>query len=454
MTPETWMQASARALGQAIGAGQLCPVDLTEALLAAIRAHPHGPRIYARLSDRRALDEAMAARGRARAGLRRSPLDGVPISWKDLFDTAGLATEAGTALLRGRVPDQDAAVLTAMTRAGTVCLGKTHMTEFAYSGLGLNPVTATPPCIHDAACVPGGSSSGAAASVAFGLAPLAIGSDTGGSVRIPAAWNDLVGLKTTSGRLSLAGVVPLAPRFDTVGPLARSVADCALALAAMENRPPPDLRGASLSGIRFLVLEGAPFEDIRPVPAQGFAQAVAALEQAGAQISRAKLDPVEAALGLSAIIYTPECYAQWRHLIETDPDVMFTPVLERFRSGRVHLAADYLSAWGELDRHRRSYLAQTAGFDAVLLPTAPNLPPNAERLTRDHAYFTTENLLTLRNTRIANMLGLCALTLPSGTPSVGLSLMAAPMAEDRLLRIGAAAEAVLTEMPPSGITGL
>jgi len=331
-------------------------------------------------------------------------------------------------------------VLRAMTLAGTICLGKTHMTEFAYSGLGLNPVTETPPCINNPQAVPGGSSSGAAASVAFGLAAVAIGSDTGGSVRIPAAWNDLVGLKTTSGRLSLQGVVPLAPKFDTVGPLARSVEDCAQVLGAMENRPAPDLRGATLTGRRFLVLEGAPFDGIREQPAQGFEQAVTKLEQAGARIDRATLSAVEDALTLSPIIYTPECYAQWRDVIETRPEVVFSPILERFRSGRDHNAADYLVAWDALRVHRLDYLARTAGYDAVLLPTAPNMPPDAERLMQDHAYFTTENLLTLRNTRIGNMLGLCVLTLPTQTPSVGISLMAPPQTEDRLLHVGAAVE--------------
>ncbi|MCC5985928.1 MAG: amidase [Rhodobacteraceae bacterium] len=440
---DQWRKMSAAALGRGIGAGDICPLALAETFLDAIDRHPQGAGIYARTLRARAMDEAMAARSRARAGLRRGPLDGVPVSWKDLFDTAGVATESGSALLKGRVPEHDAEVVARLTRAGTVALGKTHMTEFAYSGLGLNPVTATPPCVNDPDAVPGGSSSGAAASVAFGLAPVAIGSDTGGSVRIPAAWNDLVGLKTTHGRLPLTGAVPLAPRFDTVGPLARTVEDAALALAALEEGPAPDLRGADLSGARLLVLEGAPFADIREAPQAGFESAVAALDAAGAQITRAPLDAVEEALSLSAIIYTPECWAQWRDLLETAPEKVFAPILERFRSGRDHAAADYVAAWNRLDALRAAYLAATAGFDAVVLPTAPNLPPDAARLMQDHAYFTTENLLTLRNTRIGNLLGLCALTLPTGTPSVGISLMMPPMQEHRLLRLAAAAEVAL-----------
>ncbi|MGB8813574.1 MAG: amidase, partial [Paracoccaceae bacterium] len=202
-----WLWMTAGDLGRGIEAGKIHPVELTEAYLDAIAAHPDAARIYARTTPRRARTMAMAAAGRAKAGTRTSVLDGVPISWKDLFDAAGAACEAGSALLKGRIPTTDAEVLATATAQGLVCLGKTHMTELAFSGLGLNPSTATPPCVNDAKAVPGGSSSGAATSVAFGLAPAGIGSDTGGSVRIPAAWNDLVGLKTTHGRVSLKGVV-------------------------------------------------------------------------------------------------------------------------------------------------------------------------------------------------------------------------------------------------------
>ena len=160
----------------------------------------------------------------------------MPISWKDLFDSAGTATESGSDLLKGRVPEQDAAVLAQRRPSwARVCLGKTHMSELAFSGLGFNPVKETPPCVNDQEAAPGGSSSGAAASVAYGLAAGGIGSDTGGSVRIPSAWNDLVGLKTTSGRITLEGVVPLCLKFDTIGPLARSVEDAGLMLGVLEG---------------------------------------------------------------------------------------------------------------------------------------------------------------------------------------------------------------------------
>ena len=177
---DAWRAMTAGDLGRGIGAGKIDPVDLTEAYLAAIAAHPDGARIYARTTPRRARAMAMAAAGRAKAGTRIGLLDGVPLSWKDLFDAAGTACEAGSALLAGRVPARDAEVLANATAQGLVCLGKTHMSELAFSGLGLNPVTATPPCVNDPLAVPGGSSSGAAVSVGFGLAAAAIGSDTGG----------------------------------------------------------------------------------------------------------------------------------------------------------------------------------------------------------------------------------------------------------------------------------
>lgn len=440
---EKWRTMSAADLGRRIEAGEICPLALTECFLDAAEAHPHGTRIYARMMRSQALDVAVAARARAKAGLRRGALDGVPVAWKDLFDTAGVATESGSALLKGRVPERDAVVVERLTMAGMPPLGKTHMTELAFSGLGLNPVTATPPCVHDPDTVAGGSSSGSASAVAHGLAPVSIGSDTGGSVRVPSVWNDLVGLKTTAGRITLKGVVPLAATFDTIGPLARTVEDAALSFALLDGTTAPDLRGASLTGARFLVLETVALDDLHSDVAEGFETAVSRLAAAGAIVTRGTIPEVSEAMGLAGILFTSECYGTWSSEIEADPDVMFPPVLARFRAGQTHLAHDYVAAWLRLNALREHYLAATAGFDAVLVPTAPNLPPRIDHLLADLDYFTSENLKTLRNTRIGNLMGLCALTLPTGIPSTGISLLAAPMQEARLLRLGAAAEAAL-----------
>jgi aspartyl-tRNA(Asn)/glutamyl-tRNA(Gln) amidotransferase subunit A len=438
-----WLTMTAADLGKGIGAGEIDPVGLTETYLQAIESHADRDRIYSAVTKERAWAEAQAAAERAKAKLRLGPLDGVPISWKDLFDTAGCATEAGSALLKGRTPDTDARVLRNAAQSGLVCLGKTHMSELAFSGLGLNPVAATPPNVNDPQAVPGGSSSGAAASVAFGLAACGIGSDTGGSVRIPAAWNDLVGLKTTSGRVSLDGVVPLAAKFDTVGPLTRTVEDAALMLAALEGTKPADLRGATLNGKRLAILDSVVFDDIREAPLKAFNDAVARLQDAGAIVERITSPEVAEAMPMSGILYTSEAYGTWADVIEAAPDKMFAPILDRFRGGKDIKAADYVAAWRKLDRLRAAYNARTAGFDAVIMPAAPNMPPNAEKLMSDDDYYVTENLLTLRNTRVGNLMGGCGVTLPTGTPSCGILLCGAPQAEERLLRLAKSAEAAL-----------
>ena len=440
---DKFRRMGAAELGRAIAAGQACPVDLAEGFSDAIAAHPQAARIYARTTRDRARDEAMAARLRARNGLRRGPLDGVPVSWKDLFDSAGTATEAGSRLLQGRTPERDCPVLEAATLSGLTCLGKTHMSELAFAGLGVNPMAATPPNIHDPDLAPGGSSSGAAASVAFGLAAAAIGSDTGGSVRVPAAWNDLVGFKPTHGALSLEGVVPLAPSFDTIGPLTRTVEDAALVHAALSGRPAPDLRGASLQGARLLVLETVALDDLRDAPAEGFERARARLEAAGARIEGAQVPAVAAAMPLSGVLFAGEAYGLWRETIEDRPELMFDRIRDRFRGGAAFSAPDLAAAWHSLRQARADWAAATAGYDAVILPTVPILPPVTARLLEDEEFYVAENLMTLRNTRIGNLMGLCGVSLPTGVPSAGLMMLAAPGADARLLRLAAAAEAAL-----------
>ncbi|MGG7568194.1 amidase [Rhodovulum sp. DZ06] len=430
-------------MGRAIAAGDTDPVVLTEAHLAAIEAHPEADRIYARTTPERARAEAAAAAHRARTGTRRGLLDGVPISWKDLFDSAGVATEAGSAMLAGRTPGADAEALARGSRAGLVCLGKTHMTELAFSGLGVNPVTATAPNRHDPDWAPGGSSSGAAASVAAGLAAAGIGSDTGGSIRIPPAWNDLVGLKTTHGRIPGDGTVDLAPSFDTAGPIARSVEDCAHLAAIMECAAAPDLSHASLEGRRFLVEDGVMQRDVREGPGAAFEDAVKRLEAAGAVIERGALREFADCLPLSAAVVVGEAWGIWSEVIEAQGEKMFPSVRTRFANGANVSAAQFVKAWEELKALRASAVASMAGYDAVLAPTAPILPPSVKRCLEDDAYYASENLLALRNTRVGNLLGLCSLTLPTGTPACGIMLTAAPNMDRALCRLGVAAEAAL-----------
>ncbi|MEM9787297.1 MAG: amidase family protein [Pseudomonadota bacterium] len=440
---QDWRWMTAAELGRGIGAGNIDPVALAQVYLDAIDSHEYRDRIYARVTHDRARAEAAAASERAKSGFRRGPLDGVPVSWKDLFDTAGIATEAGTALMAGRVPDRDAYVLQTASAAGLVCLGKTHMSEIAFSGLGLNPITATPPCVNDLHAVPGGSSSGAGASVAFGLAAAGIGSDTGGSVRIPSAWNDLVGLKTTHGRISLDGVVPLCLTFDTVGPLCRSIEDATLLLAVLEGAKPVDLSGAGLDGARLMVLDTIVPDDVRDAPKTGFDTAVDRLKAAGAQVEHRYFSQLFDAFNVAGNLYAADSYGWWRDLVEANPEKMFPQILERVRGGQTVTGPDYVAGWNMLRDIRKQYADETAQFDAVIMPTAPILPPNAQRLLEDDDYYKSENLLALRNTRVANLMDTCSVTLPTGVPSCGIMFNGRHGGEAALLRLCAAAEKVL-----------
>ena len=424
-------------------AGLISPVDLTEAYLEAALRHPDRALIYARLTPDRARAEAIAAHDRARAERRRGLLDGVAISWKDNIDSAGTATEAGSRLLRGRMPDRDAAILAGATLDGLVCLGKTHMTELAFSGLGLNPMTATPPNSIDPALAPGGSSSGAAVSVALGLAAAAIGTDTGGSIRVPAAWNGLVGFKPSHGTVNDTGVVPLCRRFDVAGPIARNVEDCAEIYAILRGEKAADLGSAHARGRRLMVLDGVPFENARTAPVAAFEDALARLTRAGARVTHASPPCVAEAMALAPTLFAPEAYGIWQDQIEDAPELMYPPILERFRGGAQTLAADYVAGWETLHRLRSDWARLVAGFDAVILPTAPILPPDANRLLTEPDFFATENLLTLRNTRIANLLGLPAISLPTGQPACGVMLMGRAGHDRALLTIAAAVEAAL-----------
>lgn len=439
-----WLRAPAAQQGRAIMAGILDPIDQTEAYLAAIRAHPDAGRIYARVTDVRARSETIAAHDRARLERRHGLLDGVAISWKDNIDSGGTVTEAGSKLLEGRVPRKDATVLAHAARQGSVCLGKTHMTELAFSGLGLNPRTATPPNALDPDLAPGGSSSGAAVSVALGLAAAAIGTDTGGSIRVPAAWNDLVGFKPSQDALPEKGVVPLCRRFDIAGPIARTVEDCAELFALMAGARAPDLTEATVAGRRFMVLEGVPFEGAEAGPVAAFEHAVDRLGRAGAQIERLASDWVARAMPLSDALFAPEAYGIWRAQIEDAPELMWGPILDRFRGGAGTGAPDYVAAWESLVRIRRKWIREVASrHDAILLPTVPILPPETARLMTDEAEFVRANLLTLRNTRIGNLLGLPVCTLPTGLPACGISVMGHAGRDGHLLHLAAAAEAAL-----------
>jgi len=437
------LKMTASELGEAFENNLIDPVEALEAFFDAMQKNTLTDRIYVEVTKARAVGEAEDARKRQKFNARTGPLDGVPLSWKDLFDVAGHQTTAGSDLLKGRIPKNDCAILKLASINGLVTLGKTHMSELAFSGLGLNPVTQTPPCVNDLSAVAGGSSSGAAASVAFGLAPAAIGSDTGGSVRIPAAWNDLVGLKTTVGRVSTEGVIPLCRSFDTVGPIVKTVDDAALLFSVLNGNKPVDLTSKPFKGGRLAILKGTTLNDLQQKPALAFEESVKALSKFGFKIEEIEVAEVESALALSSLVYPSEAYAEWRDDIEASPNLMYEEILQRFRGGRDVLVSDYLKAMRDLEFFKRKYVEKTSEFDALILPTCPILPPNLKRLKSDNGYYVSQNLMALRNTRIANLLGLCALTVPTNHPSCGVSIMALPNMEEKLLRLGRSAELVI-----------
>ena len=306
--------------------------------------------------------------------------------------------------------------------------------------MGLNPVTQTPPCINDLGAVAGGSSSGAAASVAFGLAPAAIGSDTGGSVRIPAAWNDLVGLKTTLGRVSMEGVVPLCRSFDTNGPIVKTVDDAGLLFSVITSNKPIDLEHKSIERGRLAILKGTALDDLQQKPALAFEGSVKALSNFGFKIKEIEIGEVESALALSGLVYPSEAYAEWKDKIEAAPELMYGEILQRFRGGKDVLASEYLKAMRDLEIFKKQYAAKCSEFDGIILPTCPIMPPNLERLESDNGYYVSQNLMALRNTRIGNLMGICSLTIPTTYNSCGLSIMALPYREEQLLSLGKAAE--------------
>ena len=443
----------ALALGQLIETGQVTPSETTDFYLARARELDPDHRIYVHLTEARARAEADAATKRAKAGMRLHPLDGVPLSWKDLFDSTGTVTAGGSLALKTRVPTRDAAVLARATRSGSICLGKTAMTEFAFSGLGINPKCGTPANAFDEVTerAPGGSSAGAAVSVARGLCAGAIGTDTGGSVRIPSAWNGLVGLKTTAGRVSLEGTLPLSSTFDTIGPLAHNVADANALFSLLTGDKPADLSGASLKGLTLWLPGGIGWSELDAGVGDAVDKALHKLIHAGVRIVEhaiPELDAIDAlAWGGGASRLVAEAYAAWADTLTAHKEDIYPPVFDRVMAGASITAADLLKADKERTRLAQAYLARTAGVDAVVLPTVAITPPPIASLVDGGPDYFKANRMALRNTTIGNQLGLCALTLPVGFDAhgipVGMMLQAHPDSEEKLLRMGAAIEKIL-----------
>jgi aspartyl-tRNA(Asn)/glutamyl-tRNA(Gln) amidotransferase subunit A len=434
-----------------LDAGRTTARKLVEECLARI-ADPagEGARAFIHVDKEAALAAADAMDHLRKANAAPSPYAGIPVSIKDLFDIRGQVTRAGSRALEDSAPaEADAPVVARLRRAGFVVIGRTNMTEFAYSGIGINPHYGTPKSVFNRSVghVPGGSSSGAAVSIADRMAHGALGTDTGGSCRIPAAYNGIVGFKPTQRRVPLDGGVPLSSSLDSFGPLARSVACCAVLDAVLADEAVQPLQPRSVKGMRLAVPTTIALDDLDDEVAKTFERALAALSRQGALIERIEVPEFNDVLVMNSKggFAAAESFAWHRYLIVSHGDVYDPRVRVRILRGESISAADYIDILGA----RRSFIARAekriAPYDALVLPTTANTPPKIADLADDQA-FAAQNLRSLRNCTLINMLDGCAISLPAhrdGEMPVGLMLAAAGGSDRRIFELAAAMEDVI-----------
>ena len=430
---------------------------LQQALHTIDQAGAQGRAIFTQLYPQAALEAAQAADARAARGLSLGPLDGALVSIKDLLDVAGQTTTAGAQLLQAQPPaTHDAAVVQRVRAAGAVIIGKTNMTEFAFSGIGINPHFGTPGNAHDAQRIPGGSSSGAGVSVALGMVDMAIGSDTGGSVRIPAAFNGVVGFKPTQCRVPRTGAYPLSFTLDCVGPLARSVQACADADAVFSQLPPAPLPARSLRGLRVAVPRGLLATHTEAAVQSAVDAALQQLQDAGAVVQKVDWDDLLAqpfALQEKGTLIAAEAAHIHRTHIDQHAQALDPFVLNRIRRGSTLDAASYVGIVQARQQLQAQLDARMADWDLLALPSVAITAPLTATLVHDEAAFTQTNALVLRNTSVFNFFDLPALSLPlpraPGALPVGLMLVGARLQDRNLLATGAAVEALLARRPPA-----
>ena len=456
MTDSELHYQSIAELGRRLRSGELSPVALTEALLARIEDLDGTLGAFQLVSPDRARAAARAAEANLAAGQDLGPLHGIPYAAKDLFDVAGLPTSAGTHLLGDNIAGADAAVVARLARAGMILLGKTKTVQFAYGGAGVNGDLGTPhnPWHRDHH-LPGGSSSGSAVCIAAGMAPAALGSDTGGSVRIPAALCGITGLKTTVGQVSRAGVYPLSWSLDSVGPLTRSVEDAALVYQAMQGPDSGDdtTHGRALqdvmtslrdgvAGLRIGIAETVFWDDAHPQVAAAVRAAAKVFEELGAHVRSFDFPAAADAVALNprGLVIAAEAYTVNRRFIDTHYDELDPIVASRMIKGRDVAAADYLQTTLDWKRLRLEAVRQLTDVDAVLCPTTPIPACTLAEVNGDMEVYSHKNLMYLRNTAIGNILDLCGLNVPCGLTEdglpIGLMIYARPFHEDKVLRIG------------------
>jgi aspartyl-tRNA(Asn)/glutamyl-tRNA(Gln) amidotransferase subunit A len=389
---------------------------------------------------------AEAADARARNGISLGPLDGAIVSIKDLFDVAGEVTRAGSKLLaeEGKPAERDAPVVRRLRAGGAVIVAKTNMTEFAYSGIGANPHFGTPGNPADRKRVPGGSSSGGAVAVADGMCEIAIGSDTGGSVRIPGALCGIVGFKPSRQRVPTEGAFPLSERIDSIGPMAKTVADCAKADAVMAGEDFAVLEPAPLAGLRIGIAQGLPLENLDETVAKRFPQAIDRLEKAGARLSNEKLTLLDGMVQVNSRggVQPVEAFTLHRDRLDRRGDAIDPNVRLRLERSRSITSSDYIEMVNERNLLIRAMDARLADIDVLAMPTTPLVAPTMDEVAAADN-FARKNAMLLRNTVLVNFFDLCAISLPlpsAGGLPTGLMLIARNGHDHRLFRIAAAAE--------------
>jgi aspartyl-tRNA(Asn)/glutamyl-tRNA(Gln) amidotransferase subunit A len=440
-----------RDYGKALSTKSRSAGDLLDASLAAIDADlARGGATYTHI-DRLAAREAAGASDAFRErGYVPSALAGVPVSVKDLFDIKGQVTTAGSRILRDAAPAvRDAAAVARLREAGAVLVGRTNMSEFAFSGLGLNPHCGTPLNPADALRLAGGSSSGAAVSVALGHVAAALGTDTGGSVRIPAAFCGLVGFKPTARRVPLEGTVPLSSSFDSVGPIARSV-DCCALIDGIVSGQALDTSPRALAGLRLGVTSDYVADDLDETVSTAFNRAIGMLRRAGASVERFAFPELHEVAGRYPLagITAAQAWAWHREHVARDAGAYDPRVLKRLRAGEGRSAADYIDLLAARERFARDARTRLARFDAWLMPTVAVVPPAIAQVENDDEAFFAMNAKVLRNPSVVNFMDGCALTLPVHREDelpVGLSICGGALADASILAIGRSVEALLSQ---------
>ncbi|WFP64830.1 amidase [Mesorhizobium sp. WSM4904] len=424
--------------------------DRLEIILSRLANRAGDEKVYTKLYAEAASAAADAADARRKAGVSLGPLDGVIISIKDLFDVAGEPTRAGSLMRAGAQPAaRDAAIVRRLRQAGAVILGKTSMTEFAFTAIGDNPHYGTPGNAADASLIPGGSSSGAAVAVGEGSSDISVGSDTGGSVRIPAALNGVVGFKPTARRVPLSGAFPLSATLDSIGPLARSVADCMAADAIMAGEEQTALQPIPLAGLRVGIPRGRLFDDTQAELAAAFEQCIGKIGQVGGHVADLPIGDLIAEMRAAtkrasiASMEGAEVHADW---LASGASVPVDPHVSGPLSRALTVPA---SAYIRTIRRRTELVAameaRLQAVDVLALPTVPMVAPSIAAMAGDEALRDRTEGLLLRNTQVANQFDLCAISLPMpGTKlPAGLMLVARHGHDRRLLGIAASVEALL-----------